>query len=400
MTDKDLQFDFDEIINRCDFPVLKTHPMMLGDKGNNLFAAGVADMDFRPSPVVIKAMQARLDHGVFGYETVPEGLIPALTGWFAQRHGWELNPQHILRSPNILNALAMAVSLFTGKGDGVIVQPPVFFDFFDVISENSRVVVENPLILEDGRYSMDFEDLERKAADPRCRMLFLCNPHNPVGRVWDSSELEMLGTICARHEVMVVSDEIHCDLLYNPHKYTSFSALENDCSKNSIICISPAKTFNLASCCSSFTIIQNDNTREIFSSGNSRLTVNKNNAFASAAMEAAYGSGGPWLDAVLAYLAQNKALVSERLKGMEWVELIEAEGTFLLWLDFRKTGMIPSKLSRFLKEKASWAVTRGEAFGKQGEGFARLNIACPRALLEAALERLESAMDNFQSSSR
>ena len=396
-----LRFDFDEIIDRREVPALKTHPMVLGKKGNNLFAAGVADMDFRPPPEVLTAMQARLDHGVFGYEAVPDGLFPALTEWFDRRHGWRIEPRHILRAPNILNALAMAISLFTRKGEGVIVQPPVFFDFFDVIAENHRLAIENPLILENGRYVMDFEDLERKAADPRCTMLFLCNPHNPVGRVWESSELEMLASICSRHNVMVISDEIHCDLVYNPHKYTSFAKLDNDCAKNAIICISPAKSFNLASCCSAFTIVQNEKTREIFAAENSRLTVNKNNAFASAAMEAAYRFGGPWLDAVLAYLNANRRLVAERLGAIEGVQLVEPEGTFLLWIDFRKMRLNPVELTGFLKEKARWAVTRGEAFGEQGKGFARVNIACPRIRLEKALDQLEAALKGFyQSSSR
>ena len=385
-------FSFDEEINRRDVPALKVHPIVLGQGGEKLFAAGVADMDFKAPPAVIDAMQARLDHGVFGYETVPDGLMPALTGWLQERHGWQVQKEHILRAPNILNALAIAASIFTESGDGVIVQPPVFFDFFDILRENHRDVIPNPLILNDGRYVMDFEDLERKASDPHAKMIYLCNPHNPIGRVWSEQDLRTLGEICARHGVLVVADEMHADLVFPGHKYLPFASLGPDYAANSITCLSPAKTFNIAACCSSFTIVPDDDKRKAFQVENSRLTVNKNNAFANVAMEAAFRHGEPWLNALLDYLWGNVDLVRSRLKEIPAVDLIEPEGTFLLWIDFRGLGLEPDELSAFLVQKAGWAVTRGQAFGKAGAGFARLNIGCPRARLDAALDQLERAM--------
>ena len=386
------RFSFDEEINRREVPALKVHPMVLGRDGHDLFAGGVADMDFRAPPPVLAAMQRRLDHGVFGYETLSDGLMPALTGWLHARHGWKVDADHVLRAPNILNALAIAASLFTDEGDGIIVQPPVFFDFFDIIRENRRALISSPLILKDGRYRMDVDHLERKAADPRARMIFLCNPHNPVGRFWSGDELRTLGDICARHGVLVVSDEIHGDLAFGRGRYKPFASLGPDYAANAITCLSPAKTFNIASCCSAFTVIADDEKRAAFQTENSRLTVNKNNAFASAAMEAAYRNGGPWLDEVLAYLQANVELVADRLKRIAGVELVEPEGTFMLWLDFRELGLEPDDLTAFLRNKAKWAVTRGQAFGPEGAGFARLNIACTRAKLDAALNDLESAM--------
>ncbi len=368
--------------------------MVLGDDGMNLFAGGVADMDFRAPQPVLDAMQRRLDHGIFGYEAVPGGLMPALTQWYQARYGWQIEHEHILRAPNILNALAIAASLFTDEGDGVIVQPPVFFDFFDILRENGRTVVTNPLVLANGRYRMDFQDLEHKAANPRTRMIYLCNPHNPVGRVWSAEDLRKLGDICARHDVLVVSDEIHGDLVFGGAAYTPFASLGPDFAANAITCLSPAKTFNIASCCSAFTVIANDDRRATFQAENSRLTVNKNNAFANAAMEAAYKDGGPWLDEVLHYLQSNANLVRARLRGIPGVELIEPDGTFLLWLDFRALGLAPDDLTAFLRRKAKWAVTRGQAFGPEGAGFARLNIACTRAKLTAALDSLEGAMEH------
>lgn len=385
-------FNFDQEIDRRTAPALKVHPMVLGVDGGDLFPAGVADMDFRAPPPVLAALQKRLDHGVFGYETVPAGLIPALTGWLQSRHGWRVDPGHILRAPNVLDSLAIAATLFTDMGDGIIVQPPVFFDFFDIISENHRKPVANPLILRDGRYQMDFDGLERLAADPRNKMLFLCNPHNPVGRVWRRDELQRLDTICRRHDVLVVSDEIHGDITFAGHPYTPFASLGAQAAANCITCISPAKSFNIASCCSGFTIISDTRRRAAFQTENSRLTVNKNNAFASVAMQAAYGEAGPWLDAVLAYLQGNLALLRDRLSALPTVTMIEPEGTFLVWLDFRALGLAPNDLTAFLRQQVGWAVTRGIAFGPEGAGFARLNIACPRAILASALDQLSQAL--------
>ena len=223
----------------------------------------------------------------------------------------------------------------------------------------------------------------------------MCNPHNPVGRVWTRDELQKLGDICARHGVLVVSDEIHGDITFAGHACTPFASLGPEYALNAITCLSPAKSFNIAACCSAFTVISDDARRKAFQVENSRLTVNKNNAFASAAMTAAYSEGGPWLDDVLDYLAQNVALVREQIETLPNVEMIEPEGTFLLWLDFRKLGFTPKQLTKFLRTQAGWAVTRGQAFGVEGEGFARLNIACTRAKLTSALQHLSAAINQL-----
>ena len=389
-------FNFDEDIDRRAVPALKVHPNVLGQDGADLFPGGVADMDFKPSPAVLAAMQDRLAHGVFGYEAVPSGLFPALTDWLQDRHGWTVDPSHILRAPNVLNILAMAAQVFTKEGDGIIVQPPVFFDFYDIIAENNRRLIRNPLRLRNGRYEMDFAGLAHVAADPNVTMLYLCNPHNPVGRVWTPDELSQLGAICRAHGVFVVSDEIHGDLTFPGHHYTPFATLSDADARNSIICISPAKSFNIAACCSAFSIISDANRRAILQAENSRLTVNKNNAFASAAMEAAYRYGGPWLDAARAYIDGNLSLVRSRLSQLSNVDMIEPEGTFLVWLDFRKLGLPPEQLTLFLRQRAKWAITRGPAFGDEGIGFGRLNIACTRENLTDALDRLDRALEEMQ----
>ncbi|UWR10272.1 MalY/PatB family protein [Sulfitobacter mediterraneus] len=385
-------FDFDEVINRRAVPALKVHPMVLGADGMDLFAAGVADMDFRAPRPVLEAITARAAHGVFGYETVPDELLPALLGWLRNRHDWAVDPDHILRAPNVLNALAMAANLFTDPGDGIIIQPPVFFDFEDIIAENDRRLVVNPLVLSNGRYEMDFAGLEARAAKPDVKMMFLCNPHNPVGRVWTKAELARLGAICRKHGVVVVSDEIHGDITFSGHRYTPFASVSEADALNSLTCLSPAKSFNIAACCSAFTVVPDAARRAAFKAENSRLTVNKNNAFASAAMQAAYLEGGPWLDAVNAYIEGNLALVRDRLADSPEVTLIEPEGTFLLWLDFNGLGFDPVHLTEFLRSKASWAITRGLAFGPSGAGFGRLNIACPRTHLDRAMDSLITAL--------
>ncbi len=390
------EFNLDQEIDRRAVPALKIHRIVLGEDGTNLFAAGVADMDFRAPPVVLEALQKRLDHGVFGYEAVPDGLFPALINWYKTHHHWSIDSTQILRAPNVLNALAIAASLFATQGDGIIVQPPVFFDFFDIIAENHRKVVHNPLILKQGRYHMDFAGLEALAKDPKNTMLYLCNPHNPVGRVWTRAELQKLADICRKHSVLIVSDEIHGDLTYPGHDYTPLASLGVETANNAIICLSPAKSFNIAACCSAFTIIADVDKLAAFQVENSRLTVNKNNAFASVAMQAAYESGRPWIESVMRYLGGNLTMVKDYLGRSDLIKLVEPEGTFLVWLDFRALKLSPEGLTEFLRKRAGWALTRGPSFGTQGQGFARLNIACPKARLEHALQKLTTALEMYK----
>ncbi|HBG99484.1 MAG TPA: aminotransferase [Rhodobacteraceae bacterium] len=388
-------FDFDREIDRRAVPALKHHPAVLGAGAGTPFAAGVADMDFAVAPCVQAALARRLAHPVFGYEALPEALIAALIDWQRARHGWAVAADWVLRGPNVLNALSMAVCRFTDPGDGVIVQPPVFFDFFDIVGENGRRIVENPLIRgEDGRYAMDFDDLAAKAADPATRLLILCNPHNPIGQVWAPACLRRLGDICARHGVLVLSDEIHADLALPGHRHTPFAAAAPGHAANSVTCVSPAKSFNIAACAAAFTIVPDPGRRAALAAENSRLTVNKNNAFANVAMAAAWREGAAWLDAAIAYIAANAALYVDRLDRLPGVTARRPEAGFLVWTDFRARDLAPDALKPFLRDRAGWAVTSGAAFGTGGAGFVRVNIATPRPRLLRALDALERALAN------
>ena len=403
------EFDFDkEIDRRKEQPqTLKWHRYLVGEDGEHLFPAGVADMDFQCPPVVKDALQRRLDHGIFGYEEDPEGLDEAVIAWHEKRHGWKIDPEPwtILRSPNVLTSLAVASTMIP-LGSGIIVQPPVFFDFFDVINENKREVVKNPLLFDEelGRYFIDFEGLEAQARKPEVKMLYFCNPHNPIGRAWTVEELQRVAKICAQNDVMIVSDEIHADIVYpsavHSTKFTPFGAItlpgEKDLQakfQNLLIsCISPAKSFNIASCCYSFTIIPGAELRKRFQAENSRYSFNKNNAFSSVAMEAAYRGGEPWLSACVEYLEGNLKLVRDTLRQSA-VSLVEPDASFLLWLDFRGLGLTTDEeLTAFLRDKAEWSITRGISFGPEGSMFGRVNIACPRERLRVALEKLVKAV--------
>ncbi|MCK5361993.1 MAG: pyridoxal phosphate-dependent aminotransferase, partial [Gammaproteobacteria bacterium] len=362
------QFDFDELVDRRKVAALKYNAASMkrifGEA--DLFPSWVADMDFKAAPSVIAGLEARAAHGVFGYEYRPGSLTEAIVAWNRERHGWDIAGEHLLTCPSVLNAVAVLVNLFSNEGDGVIVQPPVFFDFKLIINNNGRRLVKNPLKLEDGRYRMDFVDLESRASDPANKLLILCNPHNPVGRVWSRDELERVGDICRRHDVLVIADEIHADIVFRGHRYTPFASLSDALADISFTCLSPAKSFNIAGACNASLVIANDARRTACAEFYNRFEINKNNAFANVAMEEAYRHGAPWLDGVLDYLEENVALVRDYFsRHVPAARLIEPEGTFLLWLDLRGLGLDVEALQHFLVHEARLGLNMGHWFGRE-----------------------------------
>lgn len=387
--------DFDAKIDRSAYPTLKLSKEMLTTHygSDQVLPLSVADMDFRAPQAVVDALAARVAHGIFGYEYRPDSYFDALVGWYDRRHGWRIDPHQIAVSPSVLSAISILIHQHSAEGEGVILQPPVFFEFQSVIRSSHRRRVKNPLKLVDGQYRMDFEDLEAKAADPSTKILIVCNPHNPVGRVWTRDELARAGEICLRHNVLLISDEIHGDIVYPPHRYTPVAGISDALARGSVTCLSPAKTFNVAGAVDALTVIADEERRRRFDDFAERYQINKTNVFTSAAVEAAYRHGDAWLHQVLAYLQENVDVLRAHLREhLPEVKLVEPEGTYLVWLDFRALGLDAKVLARFLAEEAQLALHPGHWFGREGAGFARMNIACPRSVLEEALRRLTDAV--------
>jgi cystathionine beta-lyase len=387
--------NFDEIIQRDQYPTLKWGKAYLAEYFGNEHAIpmSVADMDIKAPPAVILQLDKRVEHGIYGYEVRPESLFQALGSWYQDRHDWPINQQHIEVCPSILSAIAILINQHSSEGDGVILQPPVFFEFRGVIRSNRRRIIKNPLRLLDGQYHIDFDDLEAKAANPNNKVLILCNPHNPVGRIWTTEELTQVAEICARYDVFVISDEIHGDFAFPPHRYTPYLLASDTSAQNGATCLSPAKTFNIAGMIDALAVIPNEADRRQFHEFTERFQMNKVNVFSTLAMATAYKTSASWLDALLNYIYRNVIFIRDFLNNHPMnVSLIEPEGTFLAWLDFRQLGLGAKELATFLAEKAGLALSPGYWYGREGAGFARMTIGCPRETVQRALNLLITAV--------
>lgn len=389
--------NLDAVIDRNEVPTLKFDGEVMTSVfgAKELWPSWVADMDFMASPAIIEALSRRLSHGVFGYESNTNILPAAVVEWFSRRHQWGFRADHIITTPRTLSSLAVMINLFSNAGDGVIVQPPVFYDFKMIIGANQRQLVKNPLALQKGRYQMDFDHLRTITAATENKLLILCNPHNPIGRVWSKQDLTTIADICIANDVFIITDEIHGDITF-ANSYTPLASVSRDAALNCASCISPIKSFNLAGVANSMIVIENDEKRSLCKAWYNRFEINKNNVFTNAAMIAAYTNGEPWLNQVTEYLAGNIEMLKSFLhQKVPRVKLIEPEGSYLLWLDFRELGLEVKQLEAFLVNDARMAVNPGHWFGREGAGFARLNIACPRSILRAALDQLESAVNKM-----
>jgi len=386
--------NFDEVLNRNEVATLKFDRATLQNifGSNQLWPTWVADMDFRAAPAIIDALEQRLEHGVFGYENSQQELPEAIRNWYQARYNWIFSSQHIQFTPRTLNSIAVLIELFSDKGDGVIVQPPVFYDFKLIIKSTSRRLVKNSLILQQERYQINFDDLENKARDPSNKILILCNPHNPIGRSWTHEELARIAEICAHNDVFIIADEIHGDISYN-RSYTPLASVNAQAAEISATCISPVKSFNLAGLSNSIIVLSNDEKRQRCTNWYNRMEINKNNVFCNAATLAAYTKGEDWLKQVTDYLQQNIKLFRTTLQQrIPRIKLIEPDASYLVWIDFRGLGLNPKQLSNFLVKQAQMATNPGHWFGREGAGFARINIACPRSILQQALLKLEHAV--------
>lgn len=360
----------------------------------------VADMDFPAPEAVTRALQERASHPVYGYTLFPDSLYQAMIDWFANRHGWRIEREWILMAPGVVPSLNAACMAYAEPGEGVIIQPPVYPPFFSSVRHSGRTVIENPLVPDgetSGHYRMDLDHLEACAARPDARILLLCSPHNPVGRVWSEEELQAVLAIARRHGLVVISDEIHCDLTFSGERRHTVLARLAGPEDALVTAVAPSKTFNMPGLGLSALVIADADRRQAMRSVFESMHLPQCNPFSVAGFEAGYRQGGPWLDRLLAYLRDNRDYVvdavSHRLPG---IRVSAPEGTYLMWLDCRQLAMTDSELKRFFVQEAGVGMNPGLTFGDPGSGFMRLNIGCPRAVLEQVIDRIETALDTVK----
>ena len=385
------KYNFDEIIEREGTNCMKYDARKHFFETDDLLPLWVADMDFKTPDFIADAIKKRAEHELFGYSFRPDSYYEAIINWMKRRHNWEIQKNRISFSPGVVAGLTIAIETFSKPGDGVIVQPPVYFPFFDCVKGTNRKMVENPLKLVNGRYTFDFDDLSSKI-DKNTKLLLLSNPQNPGGMVWTREELTQLATFCAENEIMVISDEIHSDLIYSKQKHIPIASISDEIAQNSMVLMAPSKTFNVAGLSSSVVVIPN---RAKFVKYERALGVGHlgmGNIFGTVALEAAYTNGDNWLEQLLNYLWENyKTLESFFEMHLPKAKVMRPEATFLAWIDFSEYGMNSNELFKFTIEQAKVGLNSGAKFGKGGEGWLRLNFGCPHEVLLEALNRLKSA---------
>ena len=386
--------DFDRIIDRKNTRCLKYDFAVKRGMPEDVLPLWVADMDFETSSYIEDALTERVQEGIFGYSDVQTPYFEIIRDWMIRHHDWEPQEKWLIKTPGVVFALAMAVKAYTDPGDKVLLQQPVYYPFSEVITDNGREVVSNDLVLtEDGTYKIDFADFEQKIIANGIKLFLLCSPHNPVGRVWTKEELEKIGDICVKHGVTVVSDEIHNDFIWEG-THTVFAGIKKEFADISVTCTSPSKTFNLASMLISNIFIPNQILRRKFRKEMDRAGISQLSVLGLVATEAAYAHGDEWYAAMKNYVRDNiafaRAYVEENLPG---VRMIDTQGTYLIWLDFRQTGLTVEQLDHKIIYEAGLWLDSGKIFGKTGEGFERINVACPRAVLQEALARIRGILE-------
>ncbi|TYP71278.1 MalY/PatB family protein [Paenibacillus methanolicus] len=385
------QYDFDRRINRTGKGTYKwdQSEKLFGRK--DILPLWVADMDFEPPKEVVEAIVERAQEGIYGYTIRTEAYYEAIAGWMSRRHGWNVAHEWITSSPGVVPALSLIVMAFTEPGDGVILQSPVYYPFYDVIKMNGRNVLDNALILNEERFEIDFDLLEEQAKE--AKLMLLCSPHNPGGRVWTREELTRIGEICLKHGVLIVADEIHHDLVFSGHKHTAFASISEAFAQQSFTCVATSKTFNLAGLQAASVIIPNAELRRKYNYLLKTLSIHMESFFGQTAVVAAYNHGDEWLDQLLVYLEDNRDfLIDYVTREIPQVKPMKPEGTYMVWLDCRAISENPQELKKLMFERAGVAFSEGSVFGRQGQGYLRVNLACPRSLLAEALDKFAQAV--------
>lgn len=388
-----MKYDFSQVIERNNTLSIKYDFAKERKKPSGLLSLWVADMDFPVAQEIKDALIERCNHGIFGYSEVKTQYYEVIAKWYQEKFNWSTKKQWLVKTPGVVAAIANAIRAFTNIGDAVLIQKPVYYPFFLTIEDNQRKVVNNSLVYKNGRYEMDFVDFEEKIISHKVKLFVLCSPHNPVGRVWNKEELLKLGDICLKHKVIVVADEIHADFVYHGHQHQVFANLKTDYQEITVTCTAPSKTFNIAGLQVSNIFIANENLRKKFKQELKKTANADINVMGLIACQAAYSQGEDWLRQVKIYIAENLEYVKTFLRdNLPQVKLVEPEGTYLLWLDFRELNLTEEELEDLIINKAKLWLDGGTMFGTEGVGFQRINIACPQKILIQAFTQLKEAL--------
>ena len=388
-------YNFDEIIERKGTSCAKWDAITARGYDPETVAMWVADMDFKVLPEITEAVMERLSHPIYGYSMPHADYKSTVCEWMKKRHDWDIEEDWIVMTPGVVTALKLAVNAYTNEGDAVIIQKPVYYPFDSSVELNGRIKIENPTIFKGDHYEIDFADFEQKIIDNNVKLYILCNPYNPIGKVWTKEELKTIGDICKKHGVIVVSDEIHNDFIYEGYKHIPFYAVDESYKDFSIVCTAPSKTFNLAGMQTSNIIIANEEMRKKFVETKTRCGVTDANFLGQIACKAAYKHGSQWVDELVAYLQDNLKFMTDYFaQHLPQVKVIQPQGLYLVWVDFSALGMNHEELEKFMLEEAKVWLDEGYIFGTGGECFERFNIATPRSILEDALKRICDAANN------
>jgi cystathionine beta-lyase len=391
-----MKYNFDQLINRYHTSSEKWDEVEQLYGESDLLPLWVADMEFQSPPAVIEAMQKRIDHGIFGYTIRMDSYYEAIKTWMKERHQWEISKEWICYSPGVMPAISLIITHFTQPNDLILVQPPVYAPLSEVVTKNNRKLITNPLRYEKNRYFIDFTDLKKKL-DQGVKILILCSPHNPVGRVWSKEELIQLANMCVERDVLIVADEIHSDLVYKGNEHTPLASISEELAQRSIICNAPTKTFNLPGIQTANVIIPNDGLRNKFQNALESHFLQFSNTFGVIATESAYRYGAEWLEQCMDYVAKNLQFVCSYLEEhVSEIKVIQPEGTYLAWIDCRELQFDTPTLMKCMLKQAKVAPVFGKTFGVEGDGFLRLNLAAPQSLIQTGLKQMAEAIHYYQ----
>ena len=391
-----MPYNFDKIIDRKNTNCVKHDAVAKYFGSDKLLPLWVADMDFETPDFIQEALKKRLDHSVYAYSFYSDRFYSSFINWMNKKHQFQIETSWLNVTPGVLTGLSMAIMAFTEPGDKIIIQPPVYNPFFQLVKSSDRVLVQNELKFENDSYQMDFDNL-KASLDEKTKMIIISNPHNPVGRVWKKAELTELVDICEEHNILILADEIHSDIIFAPHTYTPIATISSYAQNNSLTFVAPSKTFNIAGLATSIVIIPNERMHKKYSSLTSRFHIEGANVFGSVAFEAAYTHGEGWLEQLLVYLKTNVEMVKSYLaENLSSIKVVEPEGTYLLWLDFSALNIKEDKLQRILIEEAEVALNKGKSFGSNGSNFMRLNIGSPQAVILEGLDRMVAALKRYE----